>query len=791
MRRYGRVRSGALQRLRSFSWVSLALALLPALAVPGEAGADSAPPWYSALEARWDAASRSWVSSEAPASGLSSRAQRASASLAETALASGGFRVELARRELAAEFPQQQLVPRAGTSRARFELVSLDGPGEGLSDATPWQPWGGNTATTLGAARRRVLELALGLYSEALTSAVPIRVGVEFGHFGGDELSATLGFGGPESLYRDFAGAPLGATWYPSALADKLAGVDLGGAGSLDLLLSFNADVDGPEVFGSLGFDYGLSDHPAVGAPSFLRVALHELLHGLGFGTYVDGATGALLSGRGDVLLSHLVRRGATPTALSAMSDSERQAALAASGEIYFAGTATEAAAGGLTAGRSPEGWVAWDTLSGTDAGSLSHFASALEPDQLEEPFYSDGARVASASGLARAVLADLGWGAAPACAAPPAAVPFLDERFDDGDFAGWTVRDVGTTHGPSVWAVSGGVLQQTSDIDGDALGRGTLLTWDGGASWRDYRLRVQLRSLDDDEVGVVFRYQDPTHFYRFDWDRQGSERRLVKVVDGVLTVLAGDTTYYTMDEAYWLDLEAVGPQLTVKIDGWLWATATDSSLDHGTVGLSSFSNNRTYFDLVKVGPPAAATTVLMEDDFQDKNTTGWTVVNVGTLSGPSVWTAANQFLKQSSNIYGDPLLRGAWLYWAAGFSWQNVELSARIWSGDDDYISLLFRYQDKNNFYRFEWDKQTSHRRLVKVVGGVLTELAADSVPYHTFEVYWVEARARGDQLSITIDGADIFSVRDGDLISGTVALGTYDNNSTNFDNVRVEVAP
>ena len=392
----------ALGSKRSKSWqvggvagAALVLGLLP-LAAQGQAGVEVPCPFYSALEARWDAASRSWVSSEAPASRLAFEAERASAALPETALASGGFRVELARRDRPAGLPQ--LLPRAGESRARFELVSLDGPGEGLNDPSAWQPGGGNTATTLGAARRRVLELALGLYSEALTSAVPIRVGVEFGHFGGDELSATLGFGGPESLYRDFAGAPLAGTWYPSALADKLAGVDLGGAGSLDLLLSFNADVDGPEVFGSLGFDYGLSDHPAVGAPSFLRVALHELLHGLGFGTYVDGATGALLSGRGDVLLSHLVRRGATPTALSAMSDAERQAALAASGEIYFTGTATEAAAGGLTAGRSPEGWVGWDTLSGTDAGSLSHFAATLAPDQLEEPFYRDGARVASAT---------------------------------------------------------------------------------------------------------------------------------------------------------------------------------------------------------------------------------------------------------------------------------------------------------------------------------------------------------------------------------------------------------
>ncbi|HRC87004.1 MAG TPA: hypothetical protein PK413_15455 [Thermoanaerobaculia bacterium] len=97
------------------------------------------------------------MSSEASASGLALRGGRDSAALAETALPTGGFRVELARRALPAGVAGRELLPRAGTSRARFELVSLDGPGEGLNDATPWQPAGGNTATTLGAARRRGL----------------------------------------------------------------------------------------------------------------------------------------------------------------------------------------------------------------------------------------------------------------------------------------------------------------------------------------------------------------------------------------------------------------------------------------------------------------------------------------------------------------------------------------------------------------------------------------------------------------------------------------------------------
>ncbi len=47
---------------------------------------------------------------------------------------------------------------------------------------------------------------------------------------------------------------------------------------------------------------------------------------------------------------------------------------------------------------------------------------------------------------------------------------------------------------------------------------------------------------------------------------------------------------------------------------------------------------------------------MLLADNFNDGNFTGWTVVDEGAEYGPSVWSAAAGTLVQSGNIYSAPL---------------------------------------------------------------------------------------------------------------------------------------
>jgi len=184
-----------------------------------------------------------------------------------------------------------------------------------------------------------------------------------------------------------------------------------------------------------------------------------------------------------------------------------------------------------------------------------------------------------------------------------------LSEPFDtNGDisiYTDWSVVDDGTVGAPSIWTVTGNVLQQTTNIR-DGLGNalpqlGTYASYDPGISWTDYSLELDLDTNDDDTIGVMFRVSDSSNYYRFSLSSQQAFRRIVKNVAGVFTLLAEDTVAYTVGQTYALEIVVQGSSITVSIDGTEILSATDTSLSSGTIGLYSFAHGGSYFDNVVV----------------------------------------------------------------------------------------------------------------------------------------------------------------------------------------------
>jgi hypothetical protein len=107
-------------------------------------------------------------------------------------------------------------------------LVNLDGAGEGFNDSTPRSPEGGNPGTTLGLLRQNAFNEAADRWEAVLGSSVVIQAEATF-----DPLTpcggggALLGFAGPNTVHRDFIGAPVASTWFSQAEANSLSGVDL------------------------------------------------------------------------------------------------------------------------------------------------------------------------------------------------------------------------------------------------------------------------------------------------------------------------------------------------------------------------------------------------------------------------------------------------------------------------------------------------------------------------------------------------------------------------------------
>ena len=180
-----------------------------------------------------------------------------------------------------------------GAQAATITIVNQNAPGIGFNDPTPATPVGANPGTTLGQQRLIAFQHAADIWGATLTSNVPIRIGASFVPLSCTENSAVLGSAGANEIWSDFPNAPRAGTWYPSALASKIAGVDVSTPGEPHIIARFNSRLGlFPDCLPGPGFYLGL-DNNAGAAIDLVTVLLHEMAHGLGFQTFTDDETGA------------------------------------------------------------------------------------------------------------------------------------------------------------------------------------------------------------------------------------------------------------------------------------------------------------------------------------------------------------------------------------------------------------------------------------------------------------------------------------------------------------------
>ena len=114
------------------------------------------------------------------------------------------------------------------------------------------------------------VQAAIDTWAENFESKVPIYIDATWGR---SSSFSVLGSARPGSYFANFSGAPDPSLWYPSALANALAGKDL--------------DGDNPEMVitvNSLASWYrGGSNGPSKSEYDLQSVILHEMAHGLGF----------------------------------------------------------------------------------------------------------------------------------------------------------------------------------------------------------------------------------------------------------------------------------------------------------------------------------------------------------------------------------------------------------------------------------------------------------------------------------------------------------------------------
>jgi len=299
---------------------------------------------------------------------------------------------------------------RAGSpDAATLVIVNNDGAGEGFNDPTPVGPEGGNTGTTRGAQRLNLFNFAAGIWGAFLDSNVPINVRSQFNPQTPCSTSGgVLGSAGATTVHRNFANAQFPDTHYPAALANKRAGSDLNPA-TPEINATFNSDVDNGCLGAGSSFYYGLDNITPPGRINLLIVLLHEMGHGLGFQSFVNGTTGALFVGFPDIFTRYMFDR-TTGKYWYQMTDAERQASAVNPGNVLWDGANVRIASGFLTGGREiATGRVQLHTPATFQGGSsISHFSTAAFPNLLMEPNINIGLPLTL--DLTRQQMRDIGW---------------------------------------------------------------------------------------------------------------------------------------------------------------------------------------------------------------------------------------------------------------------------------------------------------------------------------------------------------------------------------------------
>jgi hypothetical protein len=194
----------------------------------------------------------------------------------------------------------------------------------------------------------------------------------------------------------------------------------------------------------------------------------------------------------------------------------------------------------------------------------------------------------------------------------------YTDDFSKSSTLSQYKVFDLGDTSGPSSWFISGGTLNQFSNLYGPVdkgvsypYERGTQLILDREYDG-DWDLSVKVKATDDDGIGLVFGQQDGANFYCLEWDKQYAGLGFWKSVNqaNTGTVVAQAKGYgYSSNTWYTLSVQKRGSAYSFYVNGVLKLQAEDATFPTGRVGLLSRGSTGLSFDDFSISQPGTSHT--------------------------------------------------------------------------------------------------------------------------------------------------------------------------------------
>jgi len=194
--------------------------------------------------------------------------------------------------------------------------------------------------------------------------------------------------------------------------------------------------------------------------------------------------------------------------------------------------------------------------------------------------------------------------------------------------------------------------------------------------------------------------------------------------------------------------------------------------------------------------PSAFATaeaTPLLQEDFNDGNLLGWTIVDEAGNGSSSDWSATTNKLVKNGDACapGRTLVDrpGSYALADGGANWTDYHVATLLQPGSMGHQGLIFRRQDADNYYRLSFHTNPSYVRLVKKSQGLFRILAQQTIDLAAGGERLVEIAVQGGIIQAWVDGVRVVHVQDAAPVpAGGMGLYACGSSGTAFDDTRVD---
>jgi lysophospholipase L1-like esterase len=279
-----------------------------------------------------------------------------------------------------------------------------------------------------------------------------------------------------------------------------------------------------------------------------------------------------------------------------------------------------------------------------------------------------------------------------------------FEDDFSHGlDDAVWVkVDDSAGIGNSSLWIISGNALQQSNNVDKLSQGspfdqsfhKGTYRYLDTTAVLTDYRIQADIipltngpsQSMDGNDVGIMFRYQNNDNYYRLTMNARYGFTRLEKKVGGQFTSLAVNSIGYYDDVPTDFMIDLNGSKIHVLIDNEPIFYITDSDLASGSVAL--YCQDKAKFDNVLITDPGLEPRVIIDTPLAYMVTTDAALdLNVSAQVANLPDGARIEFLLNENTDTAKTILQAPFMTQFTGLSAGEYEVAAVLRDADGNEL--------------------------------------------------------------------------------------------------------